>query len=180
MRAGVAALLLVAATGCATHAPPPPPSPPPEGRTSARVLVDASIEAVPPKPAAETITNIFAKDDNPLPEYPGYALRHGCTKGTVAVRLVIGTDGNVSSQQDVPRRPLGNDPCLVAFRAAVQTAVSGWRFSPAFRLRRVPGPDRDGDGRPDFDRWDQTPIVVYVDYEFLFEVVEGKGVVRSR
>jgi hypothetical protein len=179
MRTRAAALLLVAATGCAKHPPPPPPSPPPEGRTSARVLVDASIEAGPPKPA-EMITNIFAKDDNPLPEYPAYALRHGCTKGTVAVRLVIGADGNVSRQQDVPGRPLGADPCLVAFRAAVQTAVSGWRFSPAFRLRRVPGPDRDGDGRPDFERWEQTPIAVYVDYEFLFEVVAGKGVVRSR
>ena len=29
-------------------------------------------------------------------------------------------------------------------------------------------------------RWKQEPIAIYVDFEFTFEVVAGKGIVRTR
>jgi hypothetical protein len=41
---------------------------------------------------------------------------------------------------------------------------------------------REGSGmvpRPPH-RWEQTPIEIYVDFEFLFRVEQGKGVVRSK
>ena len=83
--------------------------------------------------------------------------------------------------RDVPDHPQPNDPCHVAFRAAVQAAVEGWRYAPSFRQRKAPGPDIDKDGKPDFERWVQDgAVAIYIDYEFLFRVVDGKGEVRTR
>ena len=97
------------------------------------------------------------------------------------VRVHINTEGNVSAQRDVPDHPLPNDPCHVAFRAAVQAAVQGWRYAPSFHQHKAAGPDIDKDGKPDFERWVQDgAVAIYIDYEFLFRVVNGKGEVRTR
>jgi hypothetical protein len=175
----LAALWLCA---CAARRPAPAPAPADtrEGRTSVRLLNVEVGGSGSPDPAAERITPVYPSVDNKPPEYPAYALKAGCRDGSVPVRVFIGVDGNVANQRDVPDRPLPDDACHVAFRAAVQAAVAAWRFAPAFRLTPQPGPDRDGDGRPDFTGWKQTPIMIYLDYEFLFKVVEGKGVVQSR
>lgn len=175
------AVALVAAA-CAAHrrVDPPVVETPPEGRTSVRLLNADTSGSGTPDPSAERITPAYASADNRLPEYPAYALKAGCRGGAVPVRIYVGPDGNVAAQRDVPDRPLAADQCHVAFRAAVQSAVAGWKFAPAFRQKPLPGPDRNGDGRPDFTRWEQTAVMIYLDFEFSFAVVEGKGVVRTR
>lgn len=130
----------------------------------------------PPDPSSERITPAYASPENRLPDYPAYALKAGCRDGTVPVRVTIGTDGNVAAQQDVPGRPLPSDECHMAFRAAVQGAVKDWKFAPAFRQKPVPGPDP----RAPIMRWEQVPIAIYIDFEFSFQVVHGKGVVHTR
>jgi hypothetical protein len=157
--------------------------PAPEGKTSVRVL--NAPESPPPAagdgapaPPAERITPAYASADNGLPEYPAYALKAGCGQGTVAVRVHVSSEGNVSAQRDVPDRPLPADECHMAFRAAIQTAVNSWRFAPAFR--QTPIVDPAADRRAPVLRWKQEAIAVYLDFEFSFEVVAGKGVVRSR
>ena len=129
-----------------------------------------------PDPSRERITPAYASPENKLPDYPAYALRAGCRDGIVPVRVTIGTDGNVAAQQDVPGRPLPSDECHMAFRAAVQGAVKDWRFAPAFRQKPVRGPDP----RAPIMRWEQSPITIYIDFESSFQVVHGKGVVRTR
>jgi hypothetical protein len=176
-RALVALLLLSACH--ARRAPVVPPADPLAGKTSVRVL-DPELSTGTPEITDVRITPVYASDENKLPEYPAYALKAGCKTGKVPVRVFVGADGNVSGQGDVPGKPLSDQPCLVAFRAAVQSAVAGWRFAPAFRQEPVLGPDRNGDGKPDVVRWNQTPIAIYVDFEFTFEVIAGKGVVRSQ
>jgi hypothetical protein len=171
-----APLFVLLACACATHRPPePPPVDTREGKTDYRVVSQAERGPAEVTASTERVTTIFASEDNPRPEYPAYALKAGCRDGVVPVRILIGTDGNVSGQQDIPERPLPNDPCLVAFRAAVQSTVARWRFSPAFRQQPIPDPERPG-----VVRWRQSPIAVFVDYEFLFRVVDGKGVVEPR
>jgi outer membrane biosynthesis protein TonB len=159
-----AVLLTVAllAAGCVRKRPAPPADPD-QGRTSVRPLVDADVEAgaAVPDPG---VTPVYASDGNTPPEYPAYALRAGCGGGVVAVRVVIGVDGNVQEQREVPGRPLPADACHQAFRTAAAAAVARWRFAPAFRVS----------GRT------QEPVPVHVDFEFLFEVVDGQGRVRSR
>jgi hypothetical protein len=153
---------------------------PREGRTSVRILNAPKAGAGVAATSEEIITVAHASSENKLPEYPAYALKAGCREGRVPVRVHIGADGNVAAQTDIPGRPLPDDQCHMAFRAAVQGAVTDWKFAPAFRQKPVPGRDVDHDGRPDFTRWEQTAVAIYVDFEFLFEVVEGKGLVRTR
>jgi hypothetical protein len=94
----------------------------------------------------------------------------------VPVRVYVGTDGNVAAQRDIPSRPLPSDDCHLAFRAAVQSAVQDWKFAPAFRQKPVPG----SDPRAPIMRWEQTPVAIFLDFEFSFQVVQGKGVVHTR
>jgi hypothetical protein len=65
---------------------------------------------------------------------------------------------------EVPGRPVPADACHQAFRTAAAAAVARWRFAPAFRVSRR----------------EQVPTAVSVDFEFVFEVVNGQGRVRSR
>jgi hypothetical protein len=179
MREQLAIALVVVLAACAKRPPVAPPADPLAGKTSVRVL-DAEVGAGVPSITDVRITPVYASDENKLPEYPDYALKAGCRTGKVPVRVFVDAAGNVSGQGDVPGRPLPGDPCLVAFRAAVQAAVAGWRFAPAFRQEPVLGPDRNGDGKPDVLRWSQSAIAIYVDFEFSFDVIGGKGVVRSQ
>lgn len=183
MTRAVAVCVLFVAVACAHKHPIAARAAPVEdthGRTSVRLLNPPEI-TTGAEEVRDRLTPAFASEDNKLPEYPAYALKNGCKDGSIPVRVHIGTDGNVSGQRDVPDRPLPNDPCLVAFRAAVQAAVKDWRFAPAFREKKVPGPDIDKDGKPDFERWvTQGPVAIYLDFEFLFRVVGGKGEVRTR
>jgi hypothetical protein len=151
-----------------------------EGVSSVRVLEDDAKKQPPADAVVETITPAFASDDNRLPEYPGYALKAGCKRGVVPIRLYVNVDGNVARIDPVPNRPVAEDQCHSAFWASTCAAVQAWRFSPAFRQTPGSGPDIDGDGYPDFTRWEQAPIMIYLDFEFTFRVVEGKGQVLSR
>jgi hypothetical protein len=183
LRAAAIAIVLAFAAACAkprkVEAPAAPPDPD-YGKTSVRLLNRPEVTPGDPD-ERERFTPAYASDENKLPEYPAYALKNGCRSGNVPVRVHINAEGNVAAQRDVPEHPLPNDPCHVAFRAAVQSAVQGWRFAPAFRQHKVPGPDIDKDGKPDFDRWVQDgPVAIYLDFEFLFRVVGGKGEVRTR
>ena len=179
VRAVTLFVLFVAA--CA-HRPAVIPTPP-EGKTSVRVLnapedPPAGGGTGEPAPPAERITPAYASPDNPLPEYPASALKAGCGDGIVAVRVHLNVDGNVSAQRDVPGRPLPADDCHMAFRAAIQSAVNTWRFAPAFR--QTPVPDPAADPRAPVLRWKQEPIAIYLDFEFTFAVVGGRGIVRRR
>jgi hypothetical protein len=56
--------------------------------------------------------------------------------------------------------------------------VNGWKFAPAFR--QTPKVDPNADPRAPVMRWTQEAIAIYLDFEFTFEVVAGKGIVRTR
>lgn len=174
---GVLAIAPLSVVAC-THGVPAGARIVQEGRTSVRALKppDATLGAA--EATNESVTPAYASSENKVPEYPVYALKAGCRVGTVPVRIYVGADGNVTNQRDIPERPLPSDGCHLAFRAAVQSAVSQWKFAPAYRMTAVPGLERDG--QAGITRWNQSPIAIYLDFEFFFEVVEGRGVVHSR
>jgi len=178
-RAAAAGLVLSVACG-ARPARVVTPAPDRTGVSSVRVLENAAGKPALPDAVVERMTPAYASDANALPVYPAHALAAGCRDGTVAVRLHVGDDGNVSKAAYVPDRPVAEDACHSAFWATTFSAVQAWRFAPAFRQTPRPGPDLDGDGRPDFTRWEQTPAAIYLDFEFAFRVVEGRGQVLSR
>ena len=180
-RLSVGVVLLVAvACGARRPANTRPVQPEREGRTSVRLLTAESGQSGIPDPTVERITSAYASDQNQLPVYPAHALKAGCQGGVVPVRVHIGTDGNVVAVRSIPGNPIADDACHSAFWVAVYNAASVWKFAPAFRQTPRLGPDYNGDGKPDVTGWDQAPVAIYVDFEFLFSVVDGKGEVRSR
>lgn len=176
----LAAMAWLALAGCAARQSPPGPAAASslEGRTSVRVLQSHSPE--PPAPTGAEITPAFASEQNELPEYPSFALRAGCQAGVVPIRVFVGPDGNVTRTGSIPGHPMADDLCHGAFWAATASAVRRWRFSPAYRQTPAPGPDVDGDGAPDFSRWEHEPVTIYLDFEFTFRVVGGRGQVFAR
>jgi hypothetical protein len=150
------------------------------GVSSVRVLENPDRKPAPIDAVVERMTPAFASDANALPAYPAHALAAECRDGTVAIRLQLDEEGNVSRVEHVPARPVVDDTCHSAFWAATSSAVRTWRFAPAFRQTPRPGPDLNGDGQPDFTRWEQSPAAIYLDFEFAFRVVEGRGRVLSR
>ncbi len=151
-----------------------PAEPPRQGRSSVRLLNAPATLSGSARGDRESITPAYASSENVLPTYPGDALRAGCADGVIPLRVYVCADGNVGAQTDIPGRPVAADSCSVAFLAAVESAVARWRFAPAFRVTQTPTSE------PGAPAWHQTPIAIYLDYEFRFEVVDGQGVVRAR
>lgn len=109
------------------------------------------------------------------PEYPAAALAKQTGPVTVGVRIVIGTEGSVTELIESPRVPSTPSPFLPEFRAAVETAVKTWQFTPAEWRFLEDGSDLDGDGQPDFKRvFARQAIPVYCDVQFDFWISEDK------
>jgi len=93
---------------------------------------------------------------------------------TVAVRITVGTDGRVSRVRPSPVSTSNAGPWLDLLLDAVRNAATKWRFVPARERTLSDGPDRDHDGRPDWQNVvTDRAIAVYFDARFTFEVVEG-------
>lgn len=167
---------VAALAACTSRPPQPAPPAPPDPRSG-----ETRVRSLSPPPAgeatietAESITPAYASADNALPEFPRYALDAGCSGGVVTVRLFVGADGNVTGSEELAPPPGGR--CHAALSGAVHAAVGRWRFAPAFRVRQVPA----GDGSSRLPRWEQTPIPVYLDFEFTFLVRDGRPAVEVR
>jgi len=175
--------LLLGTAGCARRVAPvaPPPQSEPDsyrGQSSFEVLVDGKQrpdlpkgqDFVPPRPIAELAT----------PAYLLRALSAKYGKASVIVRVVIGTEGLVTEINNPPNNAPAVGPYADDFRSAVEEAVHRWRFQPAEYRQFEDGKDLNGDGKPDYQRlvWSQV-VPVYLDVRFDFEIVRGKGQVRS-
>ena len=118
--------------------------------------------------------------ETPLPSYPQSELVRNTAPVTVVVRIFVGTDGSVDQVSDSPlegsRRIDTGDP----FRASVEQAVRGWRFVSGRVRTLAESEGSDGERKPDFRVIaDETPVRTYLDLRFTFEVIDGKGRVRS-
>ncbi len=138
-----------------------------EGRTTVRQL--ASVDG--PSVGGRTVAIVAAEagPENKLPQYPPAALLAGCGTGIIVVRIHIGTNGRVIRQSELTDGTPAPDPCHDRFVEAVRATVADWGFFPA--LRRACA--EDGSGCVD------TPLVIYVDLEFRFDVVSGSAGVAS-
>jgi hypothetical protein len=172
-----------AGSGCAGRKPvaaaQPPAPDPARGQSSFEFLVDPPArdaehsryeQFMPPRPIGELAS----------PEYPERALAAGYGPVSLAVRVNIGTEGQVTGISDIPGKPEENGPYASDFRQAVESAVHTWKFNPAELNRFEDGNDIDGDGKPDYQRLVSTEKVpVYFDVRFDFEILQGKGQVKT-
>ena len=93
---------------------------------------------------------------------------------------MIDTHGTVSQVGDSPMGQSDGGPFAEDYRRAVDDAVRTWRYQPGVLQHVVPGHDLDADGKPDYKvvtSWDV--VAVYYDIRFTFEIVDGKGVVKT-
>ena len=177
----LAAASIVAATGCA-HPPPkifPKASPPPHGQVEFQFIADPKMapprvtdhqELVAPSPIGRLVA----------PTYPPAPLAAHAGPASVALRIVIGAEGHVVEVRDSPLMGSTPSPFAADFRAAAETAVRRWRFSPGRIDQYEDGADLDGDGVPDSTRLAQSDVIrVFYDVRFDFEIVGGEGRVRS-
>lgn len=145
------------------------PNPDPrEGRTSVRILDSPDARRLTEQ-SRVTVVPAEAGPENTLPVYPAAALRAGCGSGVVPVRIHIGTNGRVIRQGEVPGQALASDSCHQQFAEAVRAAVSEWGFFPAIHRAC------ESDGAECTD----TPITIYLDLEFQFDVVNDMGLVTT-
>jgi len=178
------ALLTVAllAPGCAGHRGadvPEDPHQPAHGRSSYDFLMNsASVDTTPPED--EELRPPTIAEEPVLPAYPPEALAGNAGPSTVAVRIMVDSEGLVAEVADSPRLPSTPGPFAPQFRQAVETVLAEWRFWPAVWRRYEPGEDLDGDGVADYRRVVETRAVnFYLDVRFDFEIVDGRGLVTS-
>ncbi|HEY2930160.1 MAG TPA: hypothetical protein VGK99_00310 [Acidobacteriota bacterium] len=115
-----------------------------------------------------------------IPVYPADALKSKISESTVAVRILISTDGKVTEISDSPLMASSTGPFAGEFRAATEEAIKTWLFEPAEIQTLEDGKDLDGDGKPDYRIVVATQkIPIYRDLHFDFKVVVSEGKVRA-
>ena len=115
-----------------------------------------------------------------LPSFPDAALAAGAPPTVIVVRVIVAEDGSVArvGQSPLAVPPGGEWDAL--FLEAVVEAVSDWRYDPCQLRELEDGPDRNGDGVPDYKAVvGSTPLSVYLDLAFRFEIIDGDGVVTT-
>ena len=183
---GVVGLVFVTAACGARMAPSAKPAvvptegPSREGVTDVRVLNQPERAAPDVQAKVVDLSPAYSVEDNALPLYPPEALAASCPDGAVAIRVTVDTKGLPTLLRDVPGRPVPADACHVAFREATVRALRDWQFIPARRQVRHESADVDGDGKPDYTWPVPEPVTIFVDLEFSFRIVEGRGVVAPR
>jgi len=111
-----------------------------------------------------------------MPAVPQELVVAAPVRATVAVRITVGTDGRVSRVRTSPVAASNAGPWLDLLLDAVRNAATKWRFVPARERTLSDGPDRDHDGRPDWQNVvTDRAIAVYFDARFTFEVVNGSS-----
>lgn len=115
-----------------------------------------------------------------LPRFPDAALAAGAPPTVIVVRLVVAEDGSVARVGQSPLAAPHGGEWYAMFLEAVVESVSGWRYDPCQLRELEDGPDRNGDGAPDYQSVvASTPLSVYLDLAFRFEIVDGDGVVTT-
>lgn len=169
----VAGVLLAVSVACAS-APRAAQAP----AVRSRVAFEVIPPSVRPSPASASIerTRPAAVGELAMPAVPPELVADAPVRATVAVRITVGGDGHVSRVRLSPAAPSDAGRWLDLLLGAVRRVASSWEFLPACERTLSDGPDRDHDGRPDWQNViSSRPIAVYFDALFTFEVVNGSG-----
>jgi len=152
---------------------------PASGEVSAKLVADPNAPTVQLGPDEDFVAPRL-RPENPPPIYPPELVPLHLTPHTVAVRVMFDERGSALSVVPSPVANSTDDPYRATFEKAVETTLMRWRCQPP-RIRKFrPGPDSDGDGKPDFRILSaQRTLKTFFDVSFLFEVVNGQPVVRS-
>ena len=153
---------------------------PTTGAVSATLVYDPHAPPVELGPGEEFVPAQLDAG-NPHPEYPASVVPHRLSLQKVVMRVTFDEKGRPLAIAPSPLEASTPGQFLPQFEEAVRHALQMWRCS-APRIRKFrPGPDSDGDGKPDFRVMsDQKILKSFFDVAFTFEVIDGQPVVRRR
>jgi len=178
----VPVLVALLSTSCAPKIPVAPIEPPPpslEGKAIYKYIFDPANPALG-LPEDVQFHQPWPVETATLPKYPERALAVHDGPHREIVRIVVDTHGNVGQVLDSPMGRSDGGPFAADYRRAVDEAVRTWRYQPGVLRHVADGADKDGDGKPDYKIMTSSdPIAVYYDLRFTFEIVDGKGVVKT-
>ncbi|MBI2215006.1 MAG: hypothetical protein HYU52_15265 [Acidobacteria bacterium] len=149
-------------------------------------IVSASVLPDPDAPKAqledgEELDAAYFHPDNPLPTYPPELVRLQLPPRDVVMRFVVGEKGDVVAIIPSPLAIHAGATHQQSFEESVRAALARWRVTPPTIRKFRPGPDSDADGKPDYSILVyRRPLKAFFDLQFVFEVVDGEPVVRSK
>ncbi|HYX21380.1 MAG TPA: hypothetical protein VFA98_11105 [Thermoanaerobaculia bacterium] len=176
LRVAVGALALF--SSCRSAAPPKPAEPSVTGRATYEAVMEPSVET-----STQVTQRLFIPaepgDANRPPRYPEELLGLKLPPQKIVVRISLDERGRIADVKSIPGASEADSNYREAFEAAIRTAIDGWRFKPAVQRTFVDSPD-DGSGKPPYKMLKaETPVPTYFDIRFVFEVSDGKGLVRQ-
>lgn len=179
LRAAAGATVLL--TACRTTTSPRAAEP-----ARASLSGTATYEAVI-EPSANTAKQVSQRlflpaapgDENHPPVYPEELVDLALPPQRVVVRLDLDERGHVTTVTPNDGASEADPRYRAAFETAIRIAVDRWCFRPATQRAFVDSPD-DGSGKPPYKMLKaETPVPTYFDIRFIFEVMDGRGVVRQ-
>jgi hypothetical protein len=152
---------------------------PATGAVAAQLLEDPSAPRVKLGPGEEYVQPQL-HHENARPQYPRELIAKNLGPHVVALRVTFDEQGHVTGLANSPLAESTEDSFTAEFVDAVTKAVSTWRCYPP-RIRKFrPGPDADGDGKPDYRILAAEKVLkTYFDLSFTFDVINGQPVVKQ-
>jgi len=174
----VAAGAFVLLSACRSAAAPSEPPRAMTGKATYEAVADASAET-----STQVTQRLFIPaepgDKNQPPLYPDDLLAVQLPPQKIVVRIVLDALGHVTSVTTNAEASEADPEHRAEFETAIRTAVEAWQFKPAVQRTFVDSPD-DGSGKPPYKMLKaEEPVPTYFDIRFIFEVTDGKGVVRQ-
>jgi hypothetical protein len=97
------------------------------------------------------------------------------------MRILVDDQGQVMEVRGSADRSKADPAYRADFETAISEAVREWQFTPAMRRAYADSPDLDSKGRPLYKVLKSVkPAPSYFDIRFIFEVREGRVVVRNQ
>jgi hypothetical protein len=117
-------------------------------------------------------------DANDPPAYPERLLRLHLPAQRIVVRIALDEHGKVTTVETNVAASEADSQYRPAFEDAIRIAVASWHFKAATERTFVNSPD-DGSGKPAYKVLkSETAVPTWFDIRFIFEVADGKGVLR--
>jgi len=155
------------------------PAAPSTGAVALRLVADPGTPGVELAPDENYVPPQLLSS-NPAPVYPPDLVPLHLKHHTVGLRITFNETGRVSDVGESPVAGSTGGQYQAAFTAAALQALEQWRCWPPEVRKFRPGPDGDGDGKPDFQIVVKRKVLrAYFDVSITFEVVDGLPTVKS-
>ncbi len=153
---------------------------PASGAVSAKLVPDPNAPTVQLGPD-EQFVGPRLRPENPPPVYPAQLIPLHLGPHVVSLRVTFDEKGSAWKIEPSPIAVSTDDQYRPAFESALKETLMRWKCQPPVIRKFRPGPDSDGDGKPDFRIMSsQRPLKTFFDLTFSFEVVNGQPIVKSK